>query len=136
MPRISNFYFGIAILFLMAGITLGLNMAISQDHSAAPVHAHINLVGWVTSALFGGYYALNPEKARGWLAWTQCAVFTIGLLVMLPSLYLLYTGRPEIEPVVASGSMAVALGVLLFAVVVFTRGGAAHAADAAPMPAE
>ena len=122
MPPISRFYFGTAILFLMSGITLGLAMAVSQDHSLAPVHAHINLLGWVTSALFGGYYALNPGKASGWLPRIQCAVYTLGLLVMLPALYYLYTGHPEIEPILGAASMAVALGVVLFAAVVFTRG--------------
>lgn len=133
MPPISRFYFGIAILFLMSGITLGLVMAISQDHSLAPVHAHINLLGWVTSALFGGYYALNPAKASGWLPRIQCSVYTIGLLVMLPSLYYLYVGHPEIEPVLGMSSMAVALGVVLFAAVVFTSG---RGAAAALQPAE
>jgi peptidoglycan/LPS O-acetylase OafA/YrhL len=122
MPGISRFYFGMAILFLMTGITLGLAMAISQDHSLAPVHAHINLLGWVTSAIFGGYYALNPQKASGWLPLVQGGAYATGLLVMLPTLYYLYTGHPEIEPVLAAGSMATALGVLLFAAVVFTRG--------------
>lgn len=133
MPTISRFYFGMAILFLMTGIALGLAMAISQDHRLAPVHAHINLLGWVTSALFGGYYALNPQKAQGWLPRIQCAVFTIGLIVMLPTLYYLYTGHPEIEPVLGGGSMAVALGVVLFAAVVFTRG---RGAAAVLQPAE
>ena len=122
MPRISRFYFGMAILYLMTGIGVGLHMSISQDHSAAGAHAHINLLGWVTSAVFGGYYALNPEKASGWLPRIQCAAYSLGLIVMLPSLYLLLTGNTGVEPAVALGSIAVALGVVLFAVVVFTRG--------------
>lgn len=130
MPRISRFYFGIAILFLMTGIGLGLKMAITQDHSMAPVHAHINLLGWVTNALFGGYYALNAHKAHGWLPRIQCGVFTLGLLVMLPALYWLYDGHPEIEPVLGMASMAVALGVVLFAIVVFTGGKAETAIPA------
>jgi hypothetical protein len=133
MPTISRFYFGMAILYLMSGITLGLAMAMSQNHSLAPVHAHINLLGWVTSALFGGYYALNPQKASGWLPRIQCTVFTLGLLVMLPALYYLYVGHPEIEPVLGGASMAVALGVVLFAAVVFTRG---RAVSAVFQPAE
>lgn len=119
MPRISNIYFGLAILFLLAGIGLGLKMAITQDHSLSPVHAHVNLLGWVTSALFGTYFALNPAKAQGWLPRAQCLVYSLGLIVMLGGLYRLYDGNPEIEPVVAMGSVAVALGVLLFAVVIF-----------------
>ena len=65
MPRISNLFFRTAILFLIVGIAIGLQMAISQNHNVIGAHAHINLLGWVTSAIFGVYYALNPAKAEG-----------------------------------------------------------------------
>ena len=122
MPRISQVYFAMAILYLMAGIAIALHMSISQDHAAAGAHAHVNLLGWVTSAVFGGYLALNPDKAVGWLPWTQFGAYATGLVVMLPALYMMLTGRPGFEPAVAAGSMAVALGVVLFAVIIFARG--------------
>src|SRR5690606_32515143 len=53
MPNISNLYFRTAVLFLIAGIGLGLMMSISGNHNVIGAHAHINLLGWVTSALFG-----------------------------------------------------------------------------------
>ena len=136
MPRISRFYFAMAITYLMIGIGVGLHMSISQDHSAVGAHAHINLLGWVTSAVFGGYYALDPRKAEGWLPWTQGALYAIGLVVMLPALYMMLTGTPGFEPAVAVGSLAVAAGVVLFAAVVFTRGRAARANRTVMQPAE
>ena len=105
MPGISRFYFAMAITYLMIGIGVGLHMSISQDHGAAGAHAHINLLGWVTSAVFGGYYALNPQKAEGWLSRTQCILYSLGLVVMLPALYMMLTGQPGFEPAVAIGSM-------------------------------
>ena len=136
MPGISRFYFAMAITYLMIGIGVGLHMSISQDHGAAGAHAHINLLGWVTSAVFGGYYALNPQKAEGWLSRTQCILYSLGLVVMLPALYMMLTGQPGFEPAVAIGSMAVAAGVVLFAAVVFTRGRSALVDRAAMQPAE
>jgi hypothetical protein len=65
MPKVSNYFFRSAILFLIAGIGLGISMSITQNHDVIGAHAHINLLGWVTSAIFGGYYALNPAKAAG-----------------------------------------------------------------------
>ena len=65
MPRLSEYYFRTAILFLIVGISIGIHMSISQNHNVIGAHAHINLLGWVTSAIFGGYYALNPAKAAG-----------------------------------------------------------------------
>jgi hypothetical protein len=31
----------------------GILMAIAQDFTLAPAHAHLNLLGWVTMALYG-----------------------------------------------------------------------------------
>jgi peptidoglycan/LPS O-acetylase OafA/YrhL len=121
MPKVSEFFFKTAIVFLILGIIAGLQMAISGDHGAFPAHAHINLLGWVTSAIFGGYYALNPAKATRRIAMIHYGLYTIGIVVMLPALYLmLQDGRTELEPVVAGGSIVVAAAVLVFAFVVFS----------------
>ena len=122
MPRVAQLFFKTAIIFLFVGIAIGLHMGIAGNHSAFTAHAHINLLGWVTSALFGGYYALNPAKAQRKLAMVQYSIYTLGLLVMLPALYLKYGANMlSIEPVLAGGSLIVAAGVLMFAVVVFSR---------------
>ncbi|MER8389659.1 hypothetical protein NKJ46_14080 [Mesorhizobium sp. M0166] len=39
---------------------------------------------------------------------------------MLPALYLMLQGNPALEPIVATGSMIVAVAVLIFAFVVFS----------------
>lgn len=119
MPQISQLYFKTAILFLIAGIGIGLHMAISGDHSPMGAHARVNLLGWVTSALFGVYYALDTEKAATRLAYVQFAVYTLGVLIMTPALCMLLTGNPGAEPLVGLGSLVVAAGVLLFAVILF-----------------
>ncbi|MER9567256.1 MULTISPECIES: hypothetical protein [unclassified Mesorhizobium] len=120
MPKVSELFFKTAIVFLILGIAAGLQMAISGDHGAFPAHAHINLLGWVTSAIFGGYYALNPAKAARRTAMIHYGVYNLGLVVMLPALYLMLEGNPALEPIVATGSMIVAAAVLIFAFVVFS----------------
>jgi peptidoglycan/LPS O-acetylase OafA/YrhL len=107
-------------VFLILGIGAGLQMAISGDHGAFPAHAHINLLGWVTSAIFGGYYALNPAKAERRIAMVHYGVYTLGLAIMMPALYLMLQGNPAIEPIVGVGSLIVAAAVLIFAFVVFS----------------
>ena len=133
MPRISNLYFRTAILFLIVGIGIGLSMSISQNHNVIGAHAHINLLGWVTSALFGVYYALNPTKAEGRLPLIQYGVYTGGVVIMVASLYFLLQGNTAIFPLVAAGSLIVFVGVLLMAVVIFRGAGAGAAVR---MPAE
>ena len=123
MPLVSRLFFRTAILFLIGGIGIGLHMAMSQDHTAATAHAHINLLGWVTMAIFGVYYALNPVKAARRLALVQYGVYTLGVLMMAPSLYLLMEGHTALEPLVGIASMITFAGVILFGVVVFTGDG-------------
>lgn len=122
MPRIAQFYFRTAIIFLIIGISVGLHMSISGNHSASGAHAHSNLLGWVTMAIFGGYHALNPAKAEWRLAFIQYYVYTTGVTIMVPSLYLMLTGNPGWEPVVAVSSLITFAGVLLFAVIIFSAG--------------
>lgn len=120
MPGIANLYFKTAILFLILGIGMGLNMAISQDHSVIGAHAHCNLLGWVTMALFGGYHALNPRKAGRRIAMVQYCVYTAGVTLMVPSLYLMLLGNMAMEPVVAVASIITFIGVLMFAFIIFS----------------
>ena len=44
--------FRAAVLLVVAGMIWGIVMAISQDHSTFPAHAHLNLLGWVSLFLF------------------------------------------------------------------------------------
>ncbi|UGX85688.1 cbb3-type cytochrome c oxidase subunit I [Phyllobacterium meliloti] len=121
MPRVSQLFFKTATVFFLIGIILGLQMGISGDHAAFPAHAHLNLLGWVTSAIFGIYYALNPARAEGRLPMIQFAIFTIGVIIMIPALYFLNLGNTAMEPLVGIGSFIVLAGVALFAAVVFSN---------------
>ncbi|WP_454857151.1 hypothetical protein [Rhizobium binxianense] len=120
MPRIADLYFKTAIVFLIIGIGMGLNMAISQNHTVTGAHAHANLLGWVTMAIFGGYHALNPKKAERRIAMIQYCIYTVGVAVMIPSLYFYLLGNAAMEPLVAISSIVTFAGVLLFAVIIFT----------------
>ncbi|UVK57590.1 cbb3-type cytochrome c oxidase subunit I (plasmid) [Mesorhizobium sp. AR02] len=132
MPKVSDLFFKTAVVWLILGICAGLQMAISGDHSAFPAHAHINLLGWVTSAIFGGYCALNPAKAERKLAMVHYGLYNVGLVVMLPALYLMLQGNTALEPVVAVGSLIVAAAVLLFAFVVFSSASVRSASELSP----
>ena len=60
MKNMSNWFLRLAVLYLIAGVSLGLFMAASHDHSMFPVHAHLNLLGWVSLSLFGLFYRACP----------------------------------------------------------------------------
>jgi hypothetical protein len=123
MPTVSKLYFKTAIVFLVIGIMMGLQMSISGNHNVIGAHAHTNLLGSVTMALFGTYFALVPEKAQSRLAKIQYGVYTTGVVVMTPSLYFMLLGNPAFEPLVAVSSLVGFAGVLLFAFLVFSGAG-------------
>ena len=121
MPRVSAAFFAMGVLCVLIGMVFGMWMGAHNDFAAAPAHAHLNLVGWVTMALYGTFYALTRETMSVKLAWTQFAVSTIGIAVMIPSLFLLLLNNNDakFEPGITAGSMFVFLGMILFAVSVF-----------------
>jgi drug/metabolite transporter (DMT)-like permease len=121
MPRVSQLFFKSATIFFLIGIIMGLHMGIAGNHAPLPAHAHLNLLGWVSSAIFGIYYALNPLKAEGKLAMLQFFLFTAGIIVMIPALYFMSLGDTALEPLVGIGSFIVFAGVLLFTAVVFSK---------------
>lgn len=125
MPRVADYFFKAAVLFFLFGIAMGLQMSISGEHNVIGAHAHTNLLGWVTSALFGAYYALNPAKAESRLATIHFWVYIASITVMSPSLYALYLGNPGVEPLLAISSLTGFAAVILFAVIVFTPARAA-----------
>ena len=136
MPRIADLFFKAAISFLIVGIAMGLQMSISGQHNVIGAHAHTNLLGWVTMAIFGGYYALNPVKAEARLASVHFWSYLAGVAVMVPSLYLLYSGYPAFEVPLAIASVVAFLSVLVFAVVVFSATAHTTTASTPPVAAE
>ena len=118
-PSIAHLYFRTAILLLITGMLAGIVMAASGAHSVASAHAHLNLLGFVVTSIYGGYFALFPDRARGLLPRLVYGLHTTGTVAMVPALVYLLTGHPEIEPVVAIASLVVAAGAVSFAVAVF-----------------
>ena len=81
MPRVSSAFFTIAALCGLAGMVWGSWMGSSHDHAMLPAHAHLNLLGWVTLSIMGGFYAL-PGNSPGVLAWVNFVLSALGAIVM------------------------------------------------------
>lgn len=115
MQGVARNFFTLAIIYSLCGMALGIHMAISQDHSQMPTHAHTLVAGWLMSSVFAFFYHLFPAVARKKLAvghfWLT-AISGVGLLV---GLYLLLSGHPAIEPLLGISSIAFYAGMLLFA---------------------
>jgi len=73
-----------ALLCLLAGECLGIWMGIAHDFTLSPAHAHLNLLGWVTLALYGIMHRSYPALAQAKAAKAQ-AVLAITGSVALPA---------------------------------------------------
>ena len=120
MRGISCWFYLVAALSVTFGMIWGIAMAISQDHTLSPAHAHLNLVGWVTMALFGIYYHMVPESGATRLAKIHFAVATLGLLIFAPGIAIavLY----QFEGLAAIGSLITLASMVIFLFTVIRDG--------------
>src|SRR3974377_2011935 len=112
--KASSASFQAAVLFVLAGMVWGIQMAISNDHSAFPAHAHLNLLGWVSLFLFGIYYRLNPALDRSKAALVQVRIWSLGTVVTTIGVGLVHTGHEGGDPIAAVGSLLIFPGVVFF----------------------
>ncbi|MFN0113356.1 MAG: hypothetical protein ACKVPY_01620 [Paracoccaceae bacterium] len=117
--NITRSFLIIGGLYLLLGIALGTIMSGRGDFTLAPLHAHINLVGFVLMTLFGIVYHLFPAMTASALARAHFWLHQIGSLVLLVMLYLFLSGRigeAQMVPLAPLAEVAIWLGVLGFVV--------------------
>jgi cbb3-type cytochrome oxidase subunit 1 len=111
----------IAAVYLVIGVSMGVVMGIAHQFVYAPVHAHINLLGWATFALAGLIYVLFPGAAAtrlaAWHFWLQ----NVGVPVFLISLIVLLSGNAAALPLTIAGSLITLAAVIVFLVNVFVN---------------
>lgn len=112
-------YLKIAVVYFTIGVLAGLTMGIIHDFRFTSVHAHVNLLGWVSMALFGLIYHFYPNAANSKLAKTQFWLHNIGVPVMIGGITLQILGVSGALPPTIIGSIVVVVGVILFMVNVF-----------------
>jgi hypothetical protein len=115
----SSLSFRLSVLFVIAGMAMGIGMAAAHDHSVMPAHAHLNLLGWVSLFLFGIYYKLNPALERRRLAFVQVVVWSVGTVVLTVGVAAIHLGYDAAEPIAAIASFIVLAAMVLFAWLVF-----------------
>lgn len=109
----------LAAVYIVLGISLGIYMGVNENFTLHAVHAHINLLGWVSMALFGLIYQQFPQIAQNGLARTQFWLHNLGLPVQMLMLTLLIQGNTAVGPVLGIADIVVGLAFLLFLVNVF-----------------
>ena len=115
----ASVWIKLAVVYLIAGVGLGIAMGASENFLLRPVHAHLNLFGWATLALAGLVYSVYPSAAQSRLATIHFWLHNTALPVMMGSLTLMLLGRADVVPLLAASEFVAAAGVIVFAVNVF-----------------
>lgn len=119
--KASILSFRAAVVLVIAGMLWGIAMAVSQDHSTMPAHAHLNLLGWVSLFLFGIYYRLHPAIDRMRAASVQVWIWIVGTVTLTIGVGLVHSGHEIGDPIAAVSSLIVLADMLLFGWLVFRR---------------
>jgi hypothetical protein len=113
LKRLSDRFLQLGVLAGTTGMLLGVWMGKTEDFTLAPVHAHINLLGWVSIV-----YRVLPQACRGRLPVLHFYLNVASFLVMVPSLALLLLGNQNLGPVLGMASLTLWLSMVLFAIIV------------------
>ena len=112
MKGVAFLFFGLAVLCATGGMVWGLIMAASGDHTLLSAHAHLNLVGWVSFAIFGVFYKLVPKASEGMLAMVHFGLSAIAIVIFVPGIAMAVSGQGE--TLAKIGSVLVILTMLMF----------------------
>lgn len=114
MPRLDIAFLTLAAAFLILGLSIGIAMGIAHDFRLAPVHAHLNLVGFVALSIFGLSYRTYPALGRSRLAVPHFLSSGLGALVFPLGIYIAISR--EFVGIAIGGSFLVLGGAALFLV--------------------
>ncbi|MCC6503400.1 MAG: hypothetical protein IT362_09725 [Deltaproteobacteria bacterium] len=136
MSKITVWFIRFAIIYFLVSILLGIHMSMSGAvYPWMPIHAHFNLLGWMSMMIYGvGYHILPRFSGKPLfsdaLATAQLWLSNIGLVGMAAGWWVKSSGGSN--TVLLVFSLLEALSVVFFAVNMFKTIKAAPAPAPAP----
>lgn len=115
MNRIVVGFLVAALVYGIVGIALGLIMAISRDHGQIAVHAHVNLIGWVSFFLFFLFYRALGDAVPKPLALVHFWLAQVSAPGLFVGVWLVHAGETQYDPLAAISSLAYGASFLVFA---------------------
>ncbi len=105
--------------YAIIGLALGIFMAASKNHGQLVTHAHIMLIGFVVSFVYGLCHKLWLNNTTSKLSQVQFYIHQAGTIGVVIGLFLLYgnfVSQETIDPVLTVSTLAVLLGMILMKV--------------------
>ena len=130
MAQIDRTFVGIALVWLILGMVLGLYMGIAANNQLLVVHVAMLMSGFVVLAIYGVIYRLWPALKDSPIAKVQFWIAVIAVLGQVIGAYqFAVSGGTEIMIIASSSVLAIVAGVLM-AWLFWTR----SAESASPLP--
>lgn len=120
LNRMSALWARTALLWFIATMGFGLYLGVTQQFGMSSPHAHMGLLGWVSSALFAFLYSFCGADDRPRFANAHWAVHNLGVTTMVVSLFLTVRGT-DAGPFIGLGGLVVILGTLWLAATLWPR---------------
>jgi hypothetical protein len=111
MQNIGRNFILLGLIWLICGMAYGIWMGITQHLNFANSHAHANLVGFVTSVLFGLIHQAYPQLRQSRLAIPQFVIYEIGALLLVLGKAMVDNGGSD--TLVKVGALVVIIGAVL-----------------------
>ena len=108
MQHIDRNYIMIGLCWVIVGMIFGVWLGASNNLNYANSHAHINLLGFVTSVLFGMLFWAFPSMAKSRLAIWQFIAYEIGVALLVIGKIMFDTDGTQ-SPLLKIGSVMVIL---------------------------
>lgn len=119
MNSFASFHLRAAAVYAILGMAIGIVMAAMQNFTVAPAHAHLLLLGWVSTFLYGLFFAACPRAAESGLARWHLLAAHGGVVLMVPGIALVKVGVAAGESLAITGSVLSISGIVLFSGLVF-----------------
>ena len=126
MRNIDRIFILTGALFAVLGMCIGLWMVAVNSFVYSKIHAHVNLLGWVTLAIYGIVYRIYPAMKDSPLALTHLVCSVAGVIFMNLGWWMflqnILVGTKTLVVIFRGGSALGILGVVLFLVIFWLNG--------------
>jgi hypothetical protein len=109
--------FRTSVILALAAAGLALWMTATHDYRALPAEVLLSVLGWTSFMIYGFYYRSLPGAAPG-LARLHYVVALVGVIVEAIGIAGTEWGNPFFDPIRIIGAFIVAIGFVLFAIIV------------------
>jgi|SRR5262245_37739913 len=121
MAQVDRAFVGVALVWLILGMVLGLYMGATANNQLLVVHVAMLMSGFVVLAIYGAIYRLWPALKESPLATVQFWISVIGVFGQIIGAYrFAISGGTEIAIIALSSVLAI-LGALLIGWLFFMK---------------